>query len=256
MAASPIDVHYRIDGPEGAPVLVLSHAMGAALAMWEPQMARLSEVLRVVRYDHRGHGASPVPPGPNGFSELGLDVLQLLDRLELPQVFFAGISLGGMVGLWLAANAPERVDRLVVCCSAARMPRPEDYRARAQLVRTRGIAAIADTVLGRWFTPGFATREPKKVAAIRAMVLSTPPEGYAGCCEALAEMDLREDLPQVNAPTLVIAAAQDQSTPPPLSEEIVRGIPGAELSVIDGAAHLANVEQPDIVTDQLIDFLV
>src|SRR2546425_11271829 len=156
--ATPIDLHYGIEGPSGAPVLVLSHALGLSMAMWDPQVAALSREFRVLRYDHRGHGGSPVPAGPYRIEDLGRDLLHLLDRLELGRVSFCGLSLGGMVGLWLAANAPDRVDRLVVCGAAARMPRPEDYAERAKVVRAQGMSAIAGMGIGRWFTPAFKAR--------------------------------------------------------------------------------------------------
>jgi 3-oxoadipate enol-lactonase len=250
---TPIDVNYRMDGPPGAPVLILSHALGLSLAMWDPQLAALSRGLRVVRYDHRGHGGSPVPAGPYRIEDLGRDLLQLLDRLALERVSFCGLSLGGMVGLWLAANAPARVDRIVVCCSAARMMRPDDFAARARMVREHGMEAIADAVIGRWFTPAFSARHPDTVARIRATLLSTPREGYAGGCEAIAQMDLRDDLPRIEAPTLVIAAEQDKSTPPELSRQIAQRIPGAEVVVIPDAAHIANVEQPEAVAKLILD---
>ena len=246
-----IDLRYRIEGRQGAPLLVLSHAMGASMAMWDPQAATLSRDFRLLRYDHRGHGASPVPAGPYTIAALGQDLLRLLNRLELDRVSFCGLSLGGMVGLWVAANAPGRIDRLVVCCSAARMMRPQDYAARAEQVRREGMASVADAVIGRWFTPTFASRRPDAVASIRAVLLSTPVEGYAGACEALAQMDLRDDLARITAPTLVIAAADDQSTPPALSQEIARGIPGAELVLVPDAAHMASVEQPEAITSQI-----
>lgn len=248
----PIDLHYRVEGRPDAPVLVLSHALGLSLAMWDPQVPRLSKQLRVIRYDHRGHGGSPVPAGPYRIEDLGRDLLRLLDSLELDRVAFCGLSLGGMVGLWLAANAPERVDRLVVCCTAARMPRPDDYAARAKLVRAQGMAAIADGVIGRWFTPEFPVRRPDVVAWIKGLLLASPPEGYAATCQALAAMDMRDDLPRIAVPTLVIAAADDQSTPIEQSREIAQRIPGAELVLIDDASHLANVEQPEAVAEQIL----
>lgn len=254
-ARRQVDVDYRIEGPPGAPVLVLSHALGLSLAMWDPQMPRLSQNLRVVRYDHRGHGGSPVPPGPYTIGDLGQDLLKLLDQLELTSVSFCGLSLGGMVGLWIAGNAPDRVDRLVVCSAAARMARPQDYADRALQVRNHGMASVADLVIRRWFTTGFAAGRPEIIASIRALLVSTPAEGYAGACEAVASMDLREDLPRIGAPTLIIAAAEDQATPPEQSREIARRIPSAEVVVIAGASHLANVEQPEAVTDQILDHL-
>jgi 3-oxoadipate enol-lactonase len=250
--ATPIDLNYRVDGPPNAPVLVLSHALGLSMAMWDPQLASLSRALRVVRYDHRGHGRSPVPPGPYTISELGRDLLTLLDRLGLERVSFSGVSLGGMVGLWLAANAPERVDRLVLCGTAARMPRPEDYAARAKLVRQRGMAAIADGVIGRWFTPAFPDRRPDLVAWIRSLLLATQPEGYAGACEAVASMDLYEDVARIGAPTLLIAGAEDPATPPELSRELDRRIKSATVVVIPGASHLATIEQPEAITGQIL----
>ena len=237
-------------------MLVLSHALGLSLAMWDPQMPRLSQILRVVRYDHRGHGGSPVPPGPYTIGDLGRDLLKLLDRLALERVSFCGVSLGGMVGLWLAANAPERIDRLVACGAAARMPRPEDYAARAKLVRQQGMAAIADAVIGRWFTPAFPARRPDVVARIRSLLLAAQPEGYAAACEAVASMDLRDDLPRIGAPTLLIAGAEDPATPPELSREIARRITSAEVVVIPGASHLATVEQPGALTGQILGHVI
>ena len=255
-ATAAIEVHFRIDGQPGAPALVLSHAMGLALAMWDPQIPRLSHDFRVVRYDHRGHGRSPVPPGPYQLRDLGRDLLTLLDRLELDRVSFCGISLGGMVGLWLAAHEPGRVDRLVVCCAAPRMLRPEDYAARAMQVRRAGMSSVTDAVVARWFTPAFAAGQPDTVASIRSLLESTPAEGYAAACEALAAMDQREDLQRIVAPTLVIAAELDQSTPPEQSREMAERIPGARLVMIPAASHLASIEQAEAVTDQILEHLL
>jgi 3-oxoadipate enol-lactonase len=253
--STPIDLNYRLDGPSDAPVLVLSHALGLSMAMWDPQLAFLSPAFRVLRYDHRGHGGSPVPAGPYRIEDLGRDLLHLLDRLALERVSFCGLSLGGMVGIWVASAAPERVDRLVLCCTAARMPRPEDFAARARKVREEGMAAIADSLIARWFTPAFPAKHPEAVARVRAMLLATPREGYASTCEALAQMDLRETLPRITAPTLVIGAEQDQSTPPEKSREIADGISGARLVVIPDAAHIANIEQPQAVANLIADHL-
>jgi 3-oxoadipate enol-lactonase len=246
------ELHHQVEGRPGAPVLVLSHALGLSLAMWDPQVAVLSQRFRVIRYDHRGHGGSPVPPGPYTIEELGRDLLHLLDRLGLERVSFCGLSLGGMVGMWVAANAPDRIDRLVLCCTAARMPRPDDFATRAGTVRADGMDAIADSLIGRWFTPAFPASHPEIIARIRAILLATSREGYAGACEALAQMDLRDDLPRITAPTLVIGAERDQSTPPEKSREIAQRIPGAQLVLIQNAAHLANLEQPDAVTEQIL----
>jgi 3-oxoadipate enol-lactonase len=245
---APVDLNARWDGAPAARPVVLSHALGLAMAMWEPQVATLASRFRVLRYDHRGHGASPVPPGPYRIEDLGRDLLALLDREQQERVSFAGLSLGGMVGMWLAANAPDRLDRLVLCCTAARMPHPEDYAARAKRVRAEGLPPLADAVLARWFTSSFMASQPQKVAPIRGIFLNTNPQGYAATCEALAAMDLRAQLHRITAPTLVIAAAEDQATPLQQAQEITAAIRGARLVSIPGAAHLASLEKPDDVT--------
>jgi len=236
-------------------VVVFSHAMGLSLAMWEPQMPRLSRDFRVIRYDHRGHGRSPVPPGPYQLRDLGRDLLNLLDSLELNRVSFCGISLGGMVGLWLAAHEPTRLDRLVVCCAAPRMLHPEDYAARAATVRRDGMSSVAEAVLARWFTSSFVSSQPETVDGIRRLLVSTPAEGYAATCEALVQMDQWEDLRRIVAPTLVIAAEQDQATPPEQSREMAERIPRARLEIIPAASHLASIEQPETVTDKILEHL-
>ena len=255
MPSEPIDVHYEVQGRPGAPVVVLSHGLGMSMALWDPQMRRLSATLQVVRYDQRGHGKSPIAPGLSTIEDFGGDVIRLLDRLNVDRVSFCGLSLGGMVGIWLGANAPERIDRLVLCCTAARMPRPEDFSDRAQKVRESGLTSVADAVIARWFTSDFAARHPESIAWIRAMLLATPAEGYTAACEAIAAMDQRPDLPRIAARTLVIAGAHDQATPPEQAYEIARAVPGAEAVVIPDAAHLTNFEQPEPVTRQILRHL-
>jgi 3-oxoadipate enol-lactonase len=248
------ELHHRLDGPAGAPALVLSGSLGTTLEMWRSQVAALADSRRILRYDHRGHGGSAVPRGPYRIDELGTDLLALLDRLGLARVDLAGLSLGGMVGMWLAAHAPDRVRRLALLCTSARLGAPETWRERAAAVRAGGTSAVADTVVARWFTPGFARRDPTAVAWAREMLRDTPAEGYAGCCEAIATMDLEPVLGEIHAPTLVIAGSQDPATPPEHSERLVAGITGARLELVD-AAHLANIEQPEAVSTLLMGFL-
>lgn len=240
-------LHAAVDGPPDAPVLVLGSSLGTTGAMWEPQLAALAARFRVIRYDHLGHGRSAVPAGPYRIEQLGREVLALLDDLEVRRAHHAGLSLGGMVGMWLAAHAPERVDRLALLCTSASLGPAEGWRQRAATVRAAGLAAIADAVVARWFTPPFAESRPAVVAAHRAMLTATPATGYAACCEAIAAMDLRPDLGKVTAPTLVIAGADDPATPVEHAEAVVERIAGARLAVVDHAAHLANVEQPEQV---------
>jgi 3-oxoadipate enol-lactonase len=249
-------LHHVEAGRADAPVVVLSPSLGTTVAMWGPQVPPLADRFRVVAVDHRGHGGSEVVPGSATVDDLGGDVLALLDGLRIDRVSWAGVSLGGMVGMWLAAHAPERVERLALVCTAAYLPPARAWRERAATVRRdRGTAGIADAVIGRWFTAAFARREPVIAAAHRAMLLGTPAEGYAACCEAIAGMDLRPDLPAVTAPTLVIAGADDPATPPAYADEIAGAIPTARVAVVPEGAHLASVEQPDLVTKLLMDHL-
>ena len=245
---------YELTGPEQAPVLVLANSMGTTMSMWDDQLPDLGRHLRVLRYDHRGHGASEIPPGPYTLEQLGRDLLSLLDDLELERVSFCGLSMGGMVGMWLAANAPDRIDRLALCCTSAKVD-PDPYLERAANVRANGTGSVVDDLVERWFTPAFRQAAPRAVAKAVAMLAATSDEGYAGCCEAIAAMDLRADLPAISAPTLVIAGADDPATPPPHAAAIVAAIGGARLEVVAGAAHLANIQQPKLVTRLLLDHL-
>jgi 3-oxoadipate enol-lactonase len=253
---SAVEVAYEIAGPDEAPTLVMSNSLGSTTAMWDRQVPALAERLRVVRYDHRGHGRSPVPPGPYELADLGADALALLDRLGVDRVHWCGLSLGGMVGMWLAINAPERIDRLVLCCTSAKLGPPSMWAERAATVRAEGVDAIADAGIGRWLTEGFIAREPEIAAEIRAMLTATPAEGYAGCCAVIERMDLLDRLGEIRAPTLVVAAAQDPATPPEHGERIAHAVPGARLVVIDDAAHLAAVEQPAVITDLIAGHLL
>jgi 3-oxoadipate enol-lactonase len=234
---------YELSGPEDAPLLVLGGSLGTTRAMWRPQVAELASRWRVLAFDHRGHGASEVPTGPYTLDELGADVLALLDEVGADRVSYAGLSLGGMIGMWLAAHAPERIDRLALLCTSAYLPPADGWLERARLVREGGTAGVAESVATRWFTPPFATAQPDTVRDLVKGLTEVPAEGYAGCCEAIAAMDLRPVLSRIGAPTLVIAGADDPATPVTHSETIVAGVPGARLAVVEPGAHLASVEQ-------------
>ncbi|MFF3441573.1 3-oxoadipate enol-lactonase [Streptosporangium sp. NPDC002721] len=243
-------LYHEIEGPADGPPLVLAGSLGTTLEMWDPQMEALTERFRVVRFDHRGHGRSPAT-GRCSIADLAGDVLDLLDLLGLPRVSFAGLSLGGMTGMWLAAHAPGRIDRLALLCTSAKLGTPESWAERADAVRGAGTASIAEAAMARWFTPAFTGREP-----YATMLGGISAEGYAACCEAVGAMDLRPDLPLISAPTLVLAGADDPATPPEHAERIVEGIAGSRLVVLDGAAHLANVERPEAVSEHLIAHLL
>jgi 3-oxoadipate enol-lactonase len=252
---SAVAVHHVVEGPTGAPVLLLSNSLGSTLAMWDRQVPALTKHHRVVRYDLRGHGASPVPAGPYALDDLGADAIALLDRLEVERVDVAGVSLGGMVSLWLAIHAPDRVDRLVPSFTSARLGPPEGWAERAELVRERGTEVVAGAVVERWLTPPYRAEHPDEVARLRGMIAATPAEGYAGCCAAIEHMDLISDLARITAPTLVVAGAEDPATPPEHGEQIASAVPGARLIVLEGAAHLGNVEQPEAYNRLLTEFL-
>jgi 3-oxoadipate enol-lactonase len=247
-----VRVHAVVEGPAGAPVLLLSNSLGADLAMWDPQVPALTEHFRVVRYDMRGHGRSPVPPGDSTIDDLADDVIALLDRLDVAQVHLAGVSLGGMTALRLAARDPQRVATLAVLCSSAHPGNEQGWRGRAATVRAEGTGAIADAVISRWLTPEFAAAHPDVIGRLRATFAAHPDEGYARCCSVLAGLDLRPDLGRIVAPTLVVSGAEDQALPPEHQHVIADGVPGARLLTLSPAAHLANIEQAGRVTDALI----
>jgi 3-oxoadipate enol-lactonase len=252
----PVDLNCAISGPDDAPVLLLGGSLGTTLEMWDPQVSELSAAHRVVRFEHRGHGGSPVPTGPYTIDQLGTDVVTMLDRLGLSHVSYCGLSIGGMVGQWLAINAPERIDKLILLCTSPHLPPASDWSARAATVREAGTAeVVADAVLSRWFTPGYAASHHDIVARYRAMICSVDPEGYAGCCEAIADMDLRDGLRGITAPTLVVAGRQDPSIPPAHGEAIAAAIPGARVEILDPGAHLASVERADAVTALIAEHL-
>ena len=247
-------LHHVQDGPADAPALLMAGSLGTTHATWKPQLPVLAGPLRLIRMDLRGHGASPAPPAPYEIADLGRDVLALLDRLELERASFCGLSLGGMVGMWLAAHAPERVERLVLLCTAAHLPPASAWAERAAAVRAAGTTEpIADAVVSRWLTPAFAQARPEVRTWLREMLAASPPEGYAACCGAIERMDLRPDLPSITAPTLVVAGADDPAAPPERAEAIARAVPGARLEVLGPAAHLSSVEQPDPVPPLILE---
>jgi 3-oxoadipate enol-lactonase len=252
---SAVDLAAVVTGRDDGPVVVLSNSLGSTHRMWDAQLADLEQRFRVVRYDTRGHGASPVPMGPYLIDDLADDLTALLDRLEVEHAHIVGLSLGGMTAMKVAARNPERVDRLVLLCTGARLAPASGWTDRAATVRAHGAAAVASAVVERWFTPDFLATRPDVRERHEVMVAATPAEGYAGCCEAIATFDLRDDLSSIVAPTLAIAGADDPATPPAKLQEIADGVKDGRLLVVSHAAHLANTEQPDIITRAIIEHL-
>ena len=249
------ELNYLLEGPEDAPVLVLSNSLGTSLEMWDDQAPSLRERFRLLRYDTRGHGSSPTPPGPYTMADLGGDVISLLDRLGVERASFCGLSVGGMTGMWLASAAPERIERLVLLCTSALLGPKSVWDERIATARGRGMPALVDGVIERWFTPAFRSENPEAVGRMARALRETDPEGYAGCCAAIREMDLRGRLPSIRSPTLVVSGAEDPATPPEHGRLIRDSIPGARLEVVPGAAHIANVERPERITRLILTHL-
>jgi 3-oxoadipate enol-lactonase len=241
---STVDLHHVVDGPDDAPALVLGPSLGTSTDVWDQNVAALAEHLRVIRYDYRGGGRSPEPPGPYEIADLGRDVVALLDRLGIERASVGGVSLGGMVAMWMGAHAAERVERLVLSCTSAYMAdAPWDERIRAVL-DAGSTEPIADAVVGNWLTPEYAREHPEKREWLRAQLTASPAGGYAACCGAIKRMDLRDDVRRIDAPTLVVSGSDDPSTPREHQELIASRIGGARHETIAPGAHLSNVEQP------------
>jgi len=256
--------HYRIDGPGGigpgaAPPLVLGPSLGTSLAVWDAQIPVLAQHFNVIRWDLPGHGGTPAhvlpdhTPGATRIADLGRLVLNLADDLGLATFDYAGISLGGAIGAWLAVHHPDRIRSLAMVCSSARFGEPSTWHDRAALARHKGTGPIADTAASRWFTPAFAA-DPVAEAIIEEL-RGIDPDAYAACCDALAAYDLRAELPRITAPTLIIATRDDPVTPPAHARELTDSIPEAALTEIPHAAHLAIVERPAPVTTALLNHL-
>ncbi len=247
-------LHVEVEGPSDAPALMLSNSLGTDLGMWDAQVESFAERFRLIRYDRRGHGKSDVPPGPYSMERLGRDVLGILDHLGIGSIDWCGLSMGGMVGQWLGAHTPGRVRRLVLANTACYFPAKDIWNDRIALVRRQGVTAIADATMERWFTAGFRAKAPDAIARMKGMVLTTPAAGYIANSEAVRDMDHRELLARINAPTLLIAGRHDVATTLEGMDFIRTHIPGAALTVLD-AGHISNVEQASDFTAAVLDFL-
>jgi len=243
-ASDGCSIHYRFDGDDERPVVVLSNSLGSTLDMWEPQIPALTERYRVLRYDNRGHGQSDTPQGPYTLERIAADARELIAERELAPVLWCGLSLGGMVGMWLGAYAPHCLKRAVLANTAPLLGPPEIWNQRIALVDTDGMDGLARVVVQRWLTPAFAAEHPAIAAKLTAMIASISPQGYAGAAAAVRDMDLRDSLSRISVPVLVIAGSQDPATPCSMGEQIAGGIAAARFAILE-AAHLSNVEQPE-----------
>ncbi|MEN9316597.1 MAG: hypothetical protein RIS35_2990 [Pseudomonadota bacterium] len=249
-----VRLHWRADGPDDAPVLMLVGSLGSELHVWDPVVPALARRFRVVRMDKRGHGASDVPPGDYSMAQLGGDVLAVADAAGAMRFHYAGVSIGGMIGMWLAEHRPERLDRLVLSNTTAQVA-ATGYDERIATVRARGMTAVADGVIARWFTPGYPTRHPEHHAAVRQAMLSIDPIGYTGCCAAIRDMTIKAGLADIRIPTLVIAGTLDESTPAAQGRAIAEAIAGARLLELP-TPHLSHPELPERFADEVTRFLL
>lgn len=239
--------------PSGKPALLLSNSLGASLEMWDELAVRVGERFRIIRYDTRGHGQSSVPSGPYTIDRLGRDVIGILDALSVERAIICGLSLGGLTGIWLGRAFPERVSGLILANTAASFPPPMLWRERAAAVRAEGMAPLVTATLDRWFTKTFQVGQPGRVAEIGRMIASTPPEGYAGCCEVLAATDLTADLSAITCKVQVICGAHDDSAPPSRGAELVAAIPGATMATLD-SAHISAIESAEQFASTVVNF--
>jgi 3-oxoadipate enol-lactonase len=242
--SSGCPIHVQIEGPADAPALMLSNSLGTTLEMWDDQIPAFTRHFRVIRYDRRGHGRSGASAGAYTMEQLGQDVLAILDRLGIGKTNWCGLSMGGMVGMWLGAKAADRLERVVLANTGAYYADKQPWNDRMKAVEARGMGAVAEGTMERWFTKPFREREGAKVERFKEMVMATPVQGYVGCCAAVRDMDHRELLPQCSAPTLIIAGRQDPATTLQMAEDLHANIKGSQLGILE-AAHISNVEQPE-----------
>jgi 3-oxoadipate enol-lactonase len=247
-------IHYLLEGQSGLPVLMFSNSLGANYSMWNPQAQEFHKKFRILRYDTRGHGQSSATPGPYSIEQLAKDVVALLEHLDLDRVYFCGLSMGGMIGMWLAVNAPERLNQLVLCNTGAKIGTLDAWNARIDAVRKSGMKSIAPAVVERWFTPAFRQKSPEIISNTLKMIEEANPDGYSACCAAIRDCDYREQVAAIRTPTLVISGAHDPATPPADGRFLSQQISGGRYAELN-AAHLSNIEAQDRFNQELAAFL-
>lgn len=248
-----MNIDYRLQGPQDAPMLVFSNSLGTTLELWQPQIERLAQSFRVLSYNQRGHGATPLPSSLLTLDILGQDVIDLLDKLDVERAYFCGISMGGLTGLWLNRYHPQRFKKIVVANTAARIGSTEGWQQRAQQVRQDGLAPIAATAAERWFSPDFLRQQPQQCSALVQALAQGNAVGYAACCQALALADLRAEVPQMSVPMLVIAGEQDPVTTVADAKWLVSHAADAQLAILP-ASHISNLACPELFNQQLETF--
>lgn len=252
-----IAIRYKLTGPESAPVVACSHSLAGSMAIWDPQVAALEEKYRVLRYDTRGHGGSSAPDQPYTMEMLASDAAVLFDVLEIEKVHFMGISMGGMIGQTLALMYPEKVASLILCDTTSMVPEAMQpvWEERIATAREKGMAAMVDETLARWFSPAFFESNPETVGKIRDIIRQTPVPGFVGCSRAISNFDVHEDLSRIAVPTLIMVGENDPGTPVEASRQIRDGIPDAVMVELPDAYHLSNIEAAGSFNENLMAFL-
>jgi 3-oxoadipate enol-lactonase len=257
LTANGISVNYTLDGPTTAPVVTLSHSLAADLTMWDPQMKALTATYRVLRYDTRGHGATDAPAGAYTLEQLAEDAKALLGALGIARTHWVGLSMGGMIGQALALSSPGLFLSLALCDTSSRIPAEAKpvWQERIKTAETQGMEPLVEPTIGRWFTAPFRDARADVVDPVRTRIRTTNPRGYAGCCHAIAALDLTDKLSAIKLPTLIVVGEEDQGTPVAASRAIQAQIAGSQLEIIKSAAHLSNLEQPEEFTRIITSFL-
>ena len=255
--ANGTELNTSWDGPESAPIVVMSHSLAAHSGMWRPQVEALADRYRILRFDTRGHGSSAAPDGPYDMDLLAADLVGLLDALDVGPVHFVGLSMGGMIGQTLAIKHPDRVISLALCDTTSAMPAAAQpmWDERVALAEANGMPALVEPTLERWFTTPFRAEHGARIEPISEMIRTTPLAGFVGCCRAIQRLALTDRLAQIGVPTLIVVGEEDQGTPVAASEAIHERIAGSELVVLKSAAHLSNWEQPAAFNSALGGFL-
>jgi 3-oxoadipate enol-lactonase len=247
-------IYYRTDGDPRAPALLFSNSLGTTHELWEPQLAAFSKSFRVIRYDTRGHGRSGAPDGEYTIGQLGGDAIAVLDAVGVSRAHICGLSLGGLTAMWLGVHVAERIESLTLASTGAKIATSAYWRERIEQIKREGLASIAEGAKGRWFSDAFRSAHPDVVERHVRMLVAGPAGGYIGCCAALRDTDLRDEIGAIVAPTLVVGAADDPVTPPANAELMKARIPNAELAILEGS-HIANAEQADRFNEHLLRFL-
>jgi 3-oxoadipate enol-lactonase len=257
MTANGISMHYTFDGPEGAPLVTMSNSLASNLSMWDPQIPALTSRYRVLRYDTRGHGGTDAPAGPYSLEELTEDLRALLQALGISRTHFVGLSMGGMIGQMMALKYPQMLQSVVLCDTMSRVPTEAKplWDERIHMAETRGMEPLVESTIARWFTEPFRQQGAPVLDQVRTMIRTTPPRGYAGCCHAIAALNLTDRLKEITLPTQIIVGEDDPGTPVSASRTIHEQIKGSELVILKSAAHLSNLEQAAAFNQALTAFL-